>query len=133
VILKPAVTISDTFRSAMCSASFDHLEILIGDLQIMLFGNDFAVADPCTGDVQRKPCRQVGLTGRPKILECLFPDFKSGSLDDFVRRRSQVGPTEFDEDMDRTRFGLRKCLGKNRVDFGKDRVEKGVILIYRVE
>lgn len=48
-------------------------EVLIGDLQIVVQRNHFAVADPSADDVHRKVVDEFRLAGRAKVLERLRP------------------------------------------------------------
>lgn len=96
--------------------------MIVGHLQIMLIGDECAVADPFADNVQRKPHGEFGLPARPHVVEQSWPGLQSGPLDDPEQLRSQVGrlvPITSDDERPRigripSRVQVRPQLGEQR-------------------
>jgi len=58
------------------------LEIVVGDLQIVLKSNFVTVAEPRTDDVSGMLTSQFCLSGRPKVLEQLWILIHGGEMQD---------------------------------------------------
>jgi hypothetical protein len=98
--------------TAFCTACHSSVEVYIGDLEVVLPRDRFAVADPSADDVCGERLAQFRLPRAAKILERLAPRFQTGSGNDPVKFRAQVRATVASDDVDRPRLG---CL-----EFGRE-------------
>lgn len=83
-------TSSEGCCPGLCPASF---KVGFRDLQVVLLGDGFRVADPFADHVHRKLLAQLRLGRAAHVLERLAPRFQAGAADDPLNLRPQIGVT----------------------------------------
>lgn len=99
------------------------LEVLAGDLQVVLPGNRLRIADPTANSLQWELFRQFRLASRSQILEHFRPRLQSSPTNDFVKLGSQIliaVPVSVDNELS-AGLSLLKCLFQEWAKFREHR------------